>query len=332
MSPRLLFPDTYETNAVRYGVFSLTNKESVFFVDGGNPALSTDEIINIVETKHIDTLMIRTMQIQLERKAIRKLSNFIKLINLQAGGFDNVDVREASLSGISVATVPVNTYATDEVAEFTFGLLLTAAKKIIENNSNVKAGRWRTEHGTDLLSLTGKTIGIVGFGDIGTRVARIAKAFSMRVVVTTAHPSLERQQQSGVKFTQLKKLLNDSDFIVLAVPLNSSTENMINCHTLELVKKNVVIVNMCRGKVVNEDDIADALNSQKILSYCTDVFSQEPPTTTNPLLGCKNVVLSPHIAWKTRETVKDSFKVWFDNVSFFWSGCPKNIINLETIK
>lgn len=327
----LLFPDTYETTAREHCVHTLATDMTFHFLEEGRQALHAEDIIAAVEAGQIEGLMIRTLQIQLDAGTLKQLGRTLRLISLQASGYDILDLPAATEAGIAVATVPITAYALDEVVEFTFSMLLAGAKRTFQNDTNVRQGEWRTKDATDLLSLNEKTLGIVGFGHLGSRIAPVARAFGMDVIVHTAHPTRDRARQTHVRFVDLSELLAGSDFIILAVPLTRQTRHLLNHKTISQLKQDVTIVNVCRGAVVSEDDVAEALHAGKIFAYCTDVFAKEPPDTNSPLLSAPNVVLSPHIAWKTRQTTQKAYDIWFENVRQFCRGEPQNVINPEVL-
>ncbi|MBR3737334.1 MAG: D-2-hydroxyacid dehydrogenase, partial [Eubacterium sp.] len=174
-----------------------------------------------------------------------------------------------------------------------------------------------------LEELNNKTIGIIGYGSIGKRVAEISKAFGMNILVNTPHPA----DDDIAKFVSLEELLKNSDFITCHCPLNDKTVNLINEKTISLMKKTAIFINTSRGQVVDDFALANALNNSEIKAAGLDVLSQEPPKRDNPLLSAKNCVITPHIAWAAVETRARLLEILEENLKAFLSGKPQNVVN-----
>ena len=172
--------------------------------------------------------------------------------------------------------------------------------------------------------LAGKTFGIVGLGNIGRRVATIAQAFGMRVVACTSKRAEDLPK--GIGKRTVDELLKESDVVSLHCPLTSDTHHMINRQTLRMMKPTAILINTGRGPLVNDQDVADALNAGRLSAYCTDVLSEEPPRADHPLLACKNAFITPHIAWATKEARARLIDAAIGNVKAFVAGRPVNEI------
>ena len=250
----------------------------------------------------------------------------LKYIGLCATGYNNVDIKTCNELGITVCNVPA--YSTAAVAQLVFSFILHFASRTSAYNKFVRNGGWiKSETFSDFLypiqELAGKTIGIIGYGSIGRKVAHIAQAFNMNVIVNTR----TAKQDGSVKFVGLKELFSDADVITAHCPLTEETLGLINKETLSYCKPSCVIINTSRGPVVNEQDLADALNSGKIAGAALDVLCQEPMAEDCPLIGAKNCIITPHIAWAPLETRERLVKVVAENVRAFIEGYPINTVN-----
>lgn len=250
----------------------------------------------------------------------------LRYIGLCATGYNNIDLKACKELGITVCNVPA--YSTDAVAQHTFSLILHFAGRISDYNGFVRDGGWiRSETFSNFSfptqELAGKTLGIIGYGSIGKKVALIAQAFGMKIIVNTRSP----KSDANVTFAGLEKLFGESDFITLHCPLTDKTNGLVNKDTLKYCKPSCVIINTSRGPVVNEQDLADALNSGKIAGAGLDVISEEPMSEDCPLIGAKNCVITPHVAWAPLETRKRLVKTVAENVRAYLSGSPINTVN-----
>jgi phosphoglycerate dehydrogenase-like enzyme len=246
----------------------------------------------------------------------------LKMISIWATTCHYADLSAAEKRKIVVTHVPG--YATEAVAEHTFALLLTAIRKLPLADKHVRMGDfdWRPFGGVELY---GKTIGIIGTGAIGCRVAEIAKAFKMRVLGCDKYPNLKRAEEVGMRYVDLYTLLKESDFITLHVTLTSETERLIGKKEIEAMKNGAVVINTSQGKVIDEKALVDALKSGKLSFAGLDVFEEEPPAKDNPLFRLDNVILSPHIGFNTTEAAKRCTDICIDNVVKFLEGHPQNV-------
>jgi phosphoglycerate dehydrogenase-like enzyme len=247
----------------------------------------------------------------------------LKLIQLISAGYDRLDIAAARQAKVPVANNGgANSVA---VAEHTLMLILAVYKKLAWHHHNVITGKWRVGDfsQTRTYELAGKTLGIVGLGTIGKKVARLAKAFGMRVqYYDIARLSEDAEDALGVKFRLLRELLRTSDFVSLNVPLNDSTRHMIGAGELAIMKPTAILVNTCRGPVIDEPALVRALGSAKLFGAGLDVFDQEPTPADNPLLKLDNVVLTAHFAGPTWDNHVARFRNAFDNVQRVARGEP----------
>ncbi|MFA0439676.1 hypothetical protein BCU70_18465 [Vibrio sp. 10N.286.49.C2] len=253
----------------------------------------------------------------------------LECIAVLATGYNVVDTRYAKQRGIPVMNVPV--YGTDTVAEMVFAHIFQFARNVASISNDVKEnlGWSRNNDWTYWLSpqleLAGKTIGIIGFGNIGQRVGAIASAFGMTVL---AHDDYCKSQPNyGHEIMPLERLLESSDIVSLHCPALPATENLVNQKSLALMKPNAILVNTSRGQLVNESDLAIALNQGDIYGAALDTLWQEPPAENNPLLTAKNCVITPHIAWATLDARIRIMNMVADNIKHFIEGVPSNVVN-----
>ncbi|MCM1328649.1 MAG: D-2-hydroxyacid dehydrogenase [Ruminococcus sp.] len=259
-----------------------------------------------------------------DEKVLRSCPN-LKYIGLCATGYNNIDLKTCAELGITVCNVPA--YSTAAVAQQVFSFILHFASKTSKYNKFVKQGGWVNSETFSafeypIQELAGKTVGIIGYGSIGRKVAKIAQAFDMKVIVNTR----TARQDSSVKFVSIKELFTQADVITAHCPLNADTENLIRRETLEYCKPTCVIINTSRGAVVNEQDLADALNGGQIAGAALDVLRQEPMSAENPLLTAKNCIITPHIAWAPLETRQRLVKIAAENLAAYIAGKPVNVV------
>lgn len=252
----------------------------------------------------------------------------IKFITVLATGYNIVDTAAARTRGIGVANIPG--YGTDAVAQFAIPLLLELCAHVGHHSARVHEGAWNSspdwcfwDH--PLIELTGKTIGILGYGRIGKQTGRIAKALGMKVLANS------RSKQSGsddvAEFTDVDTLIRSCDVIALHCPLFPETREIINKDSIAKMKDGVMIINNSRGQLVNEQDLADALNSGKVAAAGLDVLSSEPVSSDNPLLTAKNCIITPHISWAPVEARQRIIDATCSNITAFLEGRAENIVN-----
>lgn len=248
----------------------------------------------------------------------------LKYVTVTATGYNTVDVISASEHGIAVSNVPA--YSTPSVAQHIFALLLEIAMGTGKHSESVKSGDWEkcpdyTYHITDLLELSGKTMGFIGMGAIGSAAARIAQAFGMKAICYHSRSEVE-----GVEHVSLNDLLERSDIISLCCPLTDNNVRIIRKETIDKMRDGVIIINTARGGLIDEEALADALRSGKVKGAGLDVLTEEPPKSS-PLIGLDNVVVTPHIAWAPKESRTRLLKVTVENVKSYISGNIQNKVN-----
>ncbi len=244
----------------------------------------------------------------------------VKLIQLVSVGFDQMDLDLCQALGIPVANNG-GTNALD-VAEHTIAMILALYRRFVEMDHNVRTDNWRgIDSGGTTYCIDGKTVGLIGLGQIGQRVARLLRAFGATVIYYDAFPAKpEVEAELGVERVALDELLGRADIVSLHVPLNASTAGLINEQSLALMKPNAILVNTCRGPVVDEAALATALQNGQIAGAALDVLVQEPPAADNPLLQLDNVLFTPHTAGVTRDTWARRGKFIFANLQRVWAG------------
>jgi glycerate dehydrogenase len=270
--------------------------------------------------------VIFTNKTPLTRSVLSRLKT-VKYIGVLATGYNVVDTVAAREYGIAVANVPA--YSTDSVAQMTFALLLELTLHAGAHSDLVFKGEWTSCNDFcfwkyPLVELSGKTIGIIGYGRIGQAVARIASAFGLKVFV---HTRSKKDNADGVSFVNLEELLKISDIVTLHCPLTDETKGIINRLSIEKMKNGAYLINTSRGPLLNEADVAAALNSGKLAGAGMDVVSVEPIKADNPLLKAKNCIITPHIAWAPLEARKRLMEITVSNLRSFLEGKAVNIVN-----
>ena len=262
------------------------------------------------------------------RKAVIDACPDLRYISVLATGYNIVDIKAAAQRQIPVSNVPA--YGTDSVAQFAIALLLEVCHHVAHHSDAVHAGRWASNPDWcfwdyPLIELSGKTMGIIGFGRIGMRTGEIAKALGMKVL---AHSRSRREGGEEIaEYVDLDTLLASSDVIALHCPLFPETEGIINKNTIAKMKDGVILINNSRGQLVVEQDLADALNCGKIAAAGLDVVSTEPILPDNPLLQAKNCLITPHISWAPKEARERIMACTLANVKAWLSGTPQNVVN-----
>lgn len=251
----------------------------------------------------------------------------LKYIGVMATGYNIVDITAAHKRNIVVTNVP--SYSTASVAQLTFAFILEMANHTALYAESVSKGDWIKSkdfsyHLKPIMELQDKTLGIIGFGQIGKAVAKIAIAFGMKVIASHKHP--ERDKMKGVTFVDEKTCFMESDILSLHCPLNENNFEFVNKELLAIMKPTSLLVNTSRGGLINENDLAEALNKGVIEGAALDVLSTEPPTADNPLLHAKNCLINPHVAWAAFESRSRLMKVVVNNVKSFIEGKVENVV------
>lgn len=274
-----------------------------------------------------DAEVVLTNKTVLDRATIEALPR-LKYVGVLATGYNIVDVAAARERGIPVCNVPE--YSTPNVAQAVFALVLELTNRTGHHAQAVRDGRWSESKDFcfwdgELVELAGLTLGIVGYGRIGRSVAAVGRAFGMRVLAQRRTPVAASDGE--VAFVGLDTLLRESDVVSLHCPLTPETRELINARTLSTMKPTAFLINTARGPLVNESDLAAALDAGRIAGAGLDVLSVEPPPASNPLLEARNCIITPHIAWATRNARRRLIEVAAANVRAFASGLPQNVVN-----
>ena len=251
----------------------------------------------------------------------------LKLVSILATGYNIVDLAAAKRRGITVCNVPG--YSTRAVVQMTFALLLEICQQVGLHSGAVHTGRWQScpdfcFWDRPLIELDGKTMGIVGYGAIGSAVGTVAQALGMKLLVTARH---EKPVPEGARFVSLPELLAQADVVSLHCPQTAENARMIDAGALAQMKDGAILLNTARGGLLDEQAVADALRSGKLLAAGMDVVSAEPIRADNPLLTAPNCFLTPHIAWAPLETRRRLQAISAENLRAFLAGKPQNVVN-----
>ena len=254
----------------------------------------------------------------------------LKFIGVLATGYNIVDVEVASEKGIVVSNVPG--YGTASVVQMTLALLLEFCLHVQRHSDAVMEGRWSASKDFcfwdyPLIELQDKTLGIIGFGDIGQKVADVATAFGMKIIANS-RTQTNQSHRKNFKWAGLQELLQQSDVVSIHCPLTPETTGLINKNTLPLMKSSAFLINTSRGPIIIEQDLADALNNDVIAGAGIDVLSTEPPPAHNPLLKAKNCIITPHISWATKEARERLLNIAVGNVKAFLEGKAVNVVKI----
>jgi glycerate dehydrogenase len=251
----------------------------------------------------------------------------LKYIGVTATGFNIVDIQRARERGIIVTNVPA--YGTDSVAQATFALLLELTNRVGHHAQSVREGRWSRSPDFSfwdypLIELAGLAMGIIGYGQIGQQVGKIARAFGMRILVTQHRP---KPIEEGARAVSLETLLRESDVVTLHCPLTPETNGLINSERLQLMKPHAYLLNTSRGALVVEKDLAEALHARRIAGAGLDVLTVEPPIEGSLLYNTPNCYITPHQAWGTRAARQRLMETAVANLRAFAEGRPQNVVN-----
>lgn len=275
-----------------------------------------------------DSEVVITNKVLLPKEVLEKCKN-LKLVLIMATGYNIIDLAAAKELGITVCNIP--SYSTNAVAQYVFATVLNYYNKINEHNNSVKNGEWISSDTfsytvAPIWELSGKTIGVVGFGEIGKAVSKIALAFNMKVLVYSRTKYSEYENEN-LKFVTFEDLLKNSDILTLHCPLTEQTKNLIGEKELKLMKNSAMLINSARGPVVNEEALANALKNGEIAFAALDVLCSEPMSKDCPLCKVDNCTITPHIAWMPFETRKRLMGIAVENLKCFLNGKPQNVVN-----
>lgn len=266
-----------------------------------------------------------TNKVPLGRELLEKLPE-LRYVGVTATGFNIVDIEAARTQKITVTNVPA--YGTDSVAQTVFALLLELTHRVGHHSATVREGKWArcpdfTYADFPLVELSGLTLGIIGFGRIAKKVAAIAEAFGMRILVAKHRPDL----QSSYPTAEIDDVFRRANVLTLHCPLTPATKGIVNTERLSLMKPTAFLINTSRGPLIDEPALADALNSGKIAGAGLDVLSTEPPPANHPLYHAKNCFITPHYAWATRAARQRLMDVSVKNLTAFLGGSPQNVVS-----
>lgn len=282
---------------------------------------STDEVVQRCK----DAEIVLTNKVILNAEILNQLPHLF-YIGVLATGYNVVNLEVASRQNITVTNIPG--YSTNSVAQMVWAHLLNITNRVGHYAEANRGGKWNKSkdfcyYDYTHTELAGKRFGIVGLGNIGMATAQIANAFGMNVIAFTSKSKLPEY----IDKVPLETLFKESNIISLHCPLTKNTRNLVNKERLQLMKPSAILINTSRGPVVNEEDMAEALNNGTIAAFGTDVLSAEPAQANNPLLHAKNCFLTPHIAWATKEARERLIKICIDNIKAFINGNPQNVVN-----
>jgi glycerate dehydrogenase len=269
--------------------------------------------------------IILSNKLTFNRETILELHN-TKLICILATGYNVIDINAAREKNIIVCNVP--SYGTASVAQHTIALLLELTNRVGIHAESVADGEWLNAPDwcytkTPIIELAGKTFGIVGFGNIGQQVAHIVKALAMKVIYYSPH----QKETDLADYADIQTLFAQSDFISLQCPLKKDNFQFVNKTLLQLMKPSAFLINTARGQLIQEQDLADVLNQQRIAGAALDVLSVEPPNENNPLLSAKNCIITPHTAWISREARQRIIDATAQNIEAFLNGKPIHVVS-----
>ncbi|MDC0857126.1 NAD(P)-dependent oxidoreductase [Rickettsiales bacterium] len=267
-----------------------------------------------------------TNKVAFDHNIIKELPQ-LKMISIFATGYDKIDIDECKANNIAVANVP--DYSSYSVVQTILAHLLNITQKLPTHSNFVNNGNWSKSEifscwQGKIHELAGKTIGIIGFGNIGRKLANVAKALGMNVIINTANPN--KYHDYSYNFVGFDQILKESDVISLNLPASKENNNIINSFALSKMKNSAILINCSRGTLINELDLAHALQEDEIAYACLDVLSEEPPQKSNPLINCKNCQITPHIAWATVEARTRIIEETALNIKAFLANEQRNRI------
>ncbi|MFZ5807495.1 MAG: NAD(P)-dependent oxidoreductase [Verrucomicrobiota bacterium] len=288
--------------------------------------LEKDPSITIQRSAEAD-IIVTTNQVPFSREIFLHLPK-LRLISLISTGYNAIDLQAASEYGVTVTNVPA--YSTESVAQHTMALILELCHQVTKNNELIRQNLWKqdpkqTHSQAFVWELTKRVIGIIGFGNIGRRVAKLAHAFGMEVWGATRHHD---QKPSYVTWKTEEEIFASADVVSLHRRLDKAYEGFVNSRLLRLMKPTAFLINTARGKLINETDLIEALNQKTIAGAALDVVAEEPAGTEHPLLHAPNCFITPHMAWNSQRSIKQLLHIVTENIRAFLEGKPQNVVNL----
>lgn len=275
----------------------------------------TDEAALIERAKEAEILVVANLPLN---RNVLSACPHLKLISVAFTGIDHLDADYCKEKNIMICNSVG--YSTVAVAEEVFGMIIALYRHLLASDERTR--HQQTKDGLNLLEMAGKTIGVVGAGEIGHRVIKIAQAFDLKVLCY----SRTKRMIQGVEFVDLDTLMKESDIVTLHIPATPATHHLIDADKIALMKKEAVLINTARGTIVDSEALAEALNNHKIAGAGIDVFEMEPPIPSeHPLLNAKNTILAPHIGFATKEALVKRADVVFENIKKYLAGDPQNI-------
>ncbi|MBD3226892.1 MAG: D-glycerate dehydrogenase [Candidatus Lokiarchaeota archaeon] len=317
------------TRELPYENFDLFGEEFKFFINRGKK-LTRNQLLNKVKGMNG---IISTLRNNIGAEVIESAGSNLKVISNYAVGYDNINVKEATKYQIFVTNTP--SVLTETTADHAWALLMSASRRVVEAHNYILNGKWKDWHplffaGRDI---HGKTLGIIGLGRIGTAIARKSLGFNMKLLYHSRTRKPELEKELNITYRELNDVLEQSDFIMLSVPLIPKTKHLIGKKELGLMKKSAFLINISRGPVIDEKALISVLKHNKIAGAGLDVFTSEPINPNNPLLKLKNIVITPHIGSATIETRTMMAKVALENVYHVLKGDyhKANIVNSKKL-
>lgn len=284
---------------------------------------SKDDVVR--RAKDADAVL--TNKVVISSDILEKLPK-LKYVGVLATGYNVVDIAAAKGRGVVVTNIPA--YSTDSVVQMTFAHILNITNRVAHYARENREGKWTASPDfcywdTPLPELSGLTLGIVGLGNIGMKVARVARTFGMEVYAATSKNSASLPE--GIQKTTFDGLLGVCDILSLHCPLTASTREMVNSRAIEKMKCGAVVINVGRGALVNESDVAEALSCGRLSAYGADVMCEEPPRADSPLLSAPNAFITPHIAWATLDARRRLMNIAAGNLEAYVNGAPINVVD-----
>lgn len=278
-----------------------------------------------IEERVGDCEIVITNKTPITRELLEKKPG-IKYVGVLATGYNVVDIEAAKDNGVVVTNIP--TYGTQAVAQYVFALLLELCHRIAHHDQRVKEGAWSSAKDFcfwdyPLTELAGKTMGLIGYGRIGRATGRIAKAFGMEVLVY----DLKKSDEEGVEFVDLENLYRRSHVVSLHCPLTEDNIRMIDRESIGRMKEGVLLINTSRGPLIDEEDLAEALNNKRVGGAALDVLAEEPAREDNPLMKADNCIITPHIAWAPKEARERLLNTAVDNLEGYLAGRVQNKVS-----
>jgi glycerate dehydrogenase len=315
----LVYADAYTLNPGDLDWTPLTSLGHVTLHDRTAP----DQLIERLK----DADMVLVNKVKMNRQTLEQLPK-LRYIGVTATGYDIIDVKAARERNITVTNV--KGYGSASVAQLTIALLLELTNHVGLHTDSVRAGGWAQNPDfcywkTPLVELAGKTLGVVGYGDIGKSVASIGLALGMNILVNRRHT--DEQPPAGIRYVDQATLFAESDVVSLHCPVTDENRAFVNRDLLSQMKPTAFLINTSRGALINEADLAEALNQDRLAGAGLDVLTVEPPSMDNPLFSARNCLITPHLAWATQESRQRLLDETVENIRAFFAGKSRNVVN-----